>query len=218
MRASACRPCPASRFRAQRSGSRTPQEPTDACRRERLSLRAVRTTRRVQLDVELVGRCATGLKGPRDEVLQALDDALGLRVRRLAEVPVDAQLSAERRVFLPGATLAGVQPGLVIPDQQLRKRAQRREDQRRIAACVRRGGIRTRGRLEARAAPVRTLSGPCRLSSSDGRRSVPRSGASSNDRSTPQPRWCFRASSAGDRARPPRAPASSPNAEPAPAA
>jgi hypothetical protein len=59
-----------------------------------------------------------------------LDDALGLRVRRLAEVPVDAQLSAERRVFLRGATLAGVQPGLAIPDQQLRKRSQRREDQR----------------------------------------------------------------------------------------
>jgi hypothetical protein len=38
----------------------------------------------VQLDVELVGRCATGLEGPLDEVLQALDDALGLRVRRLA--------------------------------------------------------------------------------------------------------------------------------------
>jgi hypothetical protein len=63
--------------------------------------------------------------GSKDRSMKSckLDDALGLRVRRLAEVPVDAQLSAERRVFLRGATLAGVQPGLAIPDQQLRKRA-----------------------------------------------------------------------------------------------
>jgi hypothetical protein len=196
MRASACRPCPASRFRAQRSGSRKPQEPTDACRRERLSLRAVRTTRRVQLDVELVGRCATGLEGPLDEVLQALDDALGLRVRRLAKVPVDTQLSAERRVFLRGATLAGVQPGLVIPDQPLRKRAQRREDQRAST------GARVVPTPDCGLSSGGRDSGPCLLSSSDGRRSVPRSGASSSDQSTPRPRWCFRASSAGDRAHP----------------
>jgi hypothetical protein len=63
-----------------------------------------------------------------------------------------------------------------------------------------------------------TLSGPCLLSSSDGRRSVLRSGASSNDRCTPRPRWCFRASSAGDRAHPSGRPRRIPKAQPAPAA
>jgi hypothetical protein len=42
--------------------------------------------------------------------LQALDDTLGLRVRRLAEVPIDAQLAAERCVFLGGAALAIASP------------------------------------------------------------------------------------------------------------
>jgi hypothetical protein len=64
----------------------------------------------LQLEVELVGENPPRLEALLDQVLQALDHALGLRLRRLAEVPIDAQLPAERRVFLRGATLAAVSP------------------------------------------------------------------------------------------------------------
>jgi hypothetical protein len=148
-----------------------------------------------------------------DQVLQALDHALGLRVRRLAEVPIDGQLPAERRVFLRGATLAAVQPGLAIPDQQLRKRAQGREDQRASTGalvvptpdcglCSGGEGFEPSWTARSPRCAWSTLSGACLLSSSDGRRSVPRLGASSSNQSTPRPRWGFRASSAGDRAHP----------------
>ena len=50
----------------------------------------------LELVVELVGEAAAGLKAALHEVLQALDDALGLRVARLAEVPADPQRAAER--------------------------------------------------------------------------------------------------------------------------
>ena len=51
--------------------------------------------------------------------------ALGLRVARLAEVPADPQRAAERGELRGRAAAAGVQPGLAIPDQRLRQRAQR---------------------------------------------------------------------------------------------
>jgi hypothetical protein len=73
----------------------------------------------LQLEVKLVGEDPARLEALLHEVLQALNDALGLRVRWLAEVPVHAQLSAERRVFLGRTILAGVQSGLAIRDQQL---------------------------------------------------------------------------------------------------
>ena len=56
----------------------------------------------LQLEVELVGEGAAGLEAALDEVLQPLDDALGLRVARLAEVPVDPQLAAERGELVVG--------------------------------------------------------------------------------------------------------------------
>jgi hypothetical protein len=73
----------------------------------------------LQLEVALVGEGTARLKALLDEVLQALDDALGLRIRRLTEVPIDPELPAERRELVGRAALAGVQPGLAIPDQQL---------------------------------------------------------------------------------------------------
>ena len=47
------------------------------------------------LEVELVAEHAAGLEVGLDEALQPLDGALGLRIRRLAEAPVDLQLAAE---------------------------------------------------------------------------------------------------------------------------
>ena len=79
----------------------------------------------LQLKVQLIGERAAGLKGALDEVLQALDDALGLRVGRLAEMPTDAQLTAERGELIARAAAVTVDAGLTVPDQRLRQRAQR---------------------------------------------------------------------------------------------
>ena len=80
---------------------------------------------RLQLAVQLVCERPAGFEGAFHEVLQALDDAFGLRVTRVAEVPVDAQLPAERREVVGRSAARRVQAGLAIPHQRLRKRTQR---------------------------------------------------------------------------------------------
>src|SRR5204862_1862366 len=56
--------------------------------------------------------------------LQPLDRALGLRVGRLAEAPADPQLAAERGERLARATAVTVDPGLAVPEQDLRQPTQ----------------------------------------------------------------------------------------------
>jgi hypothetical protein len=79
----------------------------------------------LQLEVELVGKAPAGLEAALEEVLQPLDNALGLRVARLAKEPVDAQRAAERGELRRRPPAAGVKPGLLIPDQRLRQRSER---------------------------------------------------------------------------------------------
>ena len=64
-------------------------------------------------EVQLVSEATAGLKAAFHEVLQALDDALGLRVTRIAEVPVDAQLPAEGGELDRRSAARRVQAGLV---------------------------------------------------------------------------------------------------------
>ncbi len=64
----------------------------------------------LQLKVELVRERPAGLETALDEVLQPLDDALGLRIARLAEMPVDAQLAAERGELLGRASAPACNP------------------------------------------------------------------------------------------------------------
>ena len=67
----------------------------------------------LELEVELVRERPAGLEAALDEVLQPLDDALGLRIGRRAEVPVDPQLAAERGELLAsgGRRGRGCRPG-----------------------------------------------------------------------------------------------------------
>ena len=76
------------------------------------------------LEVELVGKHAAGLEVGLRVALPALDDALGLRIARPAEVPADPQLAAERGELLGRAAVVGVDAGLAIPDQRLRQPAE----------------------------------------------------------------------------------------------
>ena len=62
----------------------------------------------LQLEIQLVGEAAAGLKAALDEVLQPLDDALGLRVPALAEIPADPQRAAEGGELDRGPAAAGV--------------------------------------------------------------------------------------------------------------
>ena len=75
----------------------------------------------LELEVKLVRERPAGLKAALDEVLQPLDDALGLRVARLAEMPVDFQLPAERRELLARSLAVTMDAGLTVPDQRLRQ-------------------------------------------------------------------------------------------------
>ena len=56
--------------------------------------------------------------------LQALECALGLRISRLAEQPVDAQLATERGERFRRPAAVAVDAGLPIPDQRLGQRAE----------------------------------------------------------------------------------------------
>jgi hypothetical protein len=76
------------------------------------------------LEVELARETSPRLESLLDEALQPLDDALGLRIARLAEMPADPQLTAEAGERLARAAAAGVQSGLTVPDQRPRQRAQ----------------------------------------------------------------------------------------------
>ena len=71
------------------------------------------------------GSATARLRAALDEVLHPLDTALGLRIGRLAEVPVDAQLPAEGGELVGRPAIAGVQAGLTVPDQRLGQRAER---------------------------------------------------------------------------------------------
>ena len=83
-------------------------------------VRALRKPRvELQLEIELVRERPAGLETALDEVLQPLDDALGLRVGRRAELPVDLQLAAERRELLARPAAVAVDAGLAVPDQRL---------------------------------------------------------------------------------------------------
>jgi hypothetical protein len=92
------------------------------------------------LVVELVGEHASGLERALHEVLQALDGALGLRVGRLAEAPVELEPAAERGEPLSRTAVAGVQARLAIPDQRLREppsdHRQRAIPQSRSGVCL----------------------------------------------------------------------------------
>ena len=76
------------------------------------------------LEVQLVREAAARLEVRLGIALQALDDALGLRVGRLAEQPIHAQLSAQRGELLARSAAVAVDAGLAIPDQRLGKPAQ----------------------------------------------------------------------------------------------
>jgi hypothetical protein len=75
--------------------------------------------------VELVREQPPGLEVGLEVALEALDQALSLGVGRLAELPVDGKLAAERRIDLHRAPGAGVEGALAVPHQQLRQRAER---------------------------------------------------------------------------------------------
>jgi hypothetical protein len=76
------------------------------------------------LEVELVGETAARLEVSLGVALQPLDSALGLRVGRPAEPPVNAQLPAERSERLAWPAAVAVNAGLAVPDQHLRQRAE----------------------------------------------------------------------------------------------
>jgi len=106
------------RRRGQRSHHRAfLDEAVDRARAQRLvhpRVRAIiKPAVQLQLAVQLVGEAAAGLEAAFHEVLQALDDALGLRVTRIAEVPVDAQLPAEGGELDRRSAARRVQAGLV---------------------------------------------------------------------------------------------------------
>jgi hypothetical protein len=63
----------------------------------------------LELEVELVGEAPARLEVRLQVAPQALDDALGLGVGRLAEVPVELQLAAEGGVGVGRAAVARVQ-------------------------------------------------------------------------------------------------------------
>jgi hypothetical protein len=217
MRACACRPCPASRFRPQRWGSRCASAPGAggvsrtlsgrrsrravtsnpvwryAARRshgaQRLVVTQVGALRKprvhLQLEVELVGKTRPRLEKlfsikscSRSTTPLAYGSAGSQKYQSTRSCPQNAASSCV------GATLAGVQPGLVIPDQQLSKRAQRREDQRastgarvvptpECGLCSGGEGFEPSWTPRSPRCARSTLSGPCLLSSSDGSRSVP---------------------------------------------
>ncbi len=73
----------------------------------------------------LVGEAAPALEVGLQIALQALDDALGLGIGRLAEPPPDPQLAAERRELRRRAAAVAVDAGLAIPDQRLREASKR---------------------------------------------------------------------------------------------
>jgi hypothetical protein len=79
----------------------------------------------LQLEVELVRDALPRVEVALQEVLQPLDDALGLRVARLAEEPVEPERAAERDELRSRPPAASVQPGLAIPDELLRQRTER---------------------------------------------------------------------------------------------
>src|SRR5712691_6056262 len=79
----------------------------------------------LELVVAFVGEAATTLEVGLQIALQPLDDALGLRIGRLAEPPSDLQLATQRRELAGRASAVAVDAGLAIPDQRLRQGAQR---------------------------------------------------------------------------------------------
>jgi hypothetical protein len=87
--------------------------------------RGSRTDRRVAAESRARCEPPAGLEAALQVVLQPLDDALGLRIARLAEVPADPQRAAEGGEVDGRTAARGVQPGLAIPHQRLRQRAQR---------------------------------------------------------------------------------------------
>src|SRR5215213_1463607 len=117
-------------------------------------VRALRKPRvELQLEIELVRERPAGLETALDEVLQPLDDALGLRVGRGAELPVDLQLAAEHRELLARPAAVAVDAGLAVPDQRLGHRSQRPQTARDADQQVRRLlGEHQRARARARVA------------------------------------------------------------------
>jgi hypothetical protein len=94
----------------------------------------------LQLEVVLVGEHPARLKEALEEVLQALDDAFGLRIGRLAKPPADTQLPAQRRELLRWTAAVAVDASLAIADQCLRQRPsdhrQRRMPASRSGVCL----------------------------------------------------------------------------------
>src|SRR4051812_43488243 len=111
-------PSSRARRRAGRSGARAAS--CAPCR-----WRARRTSRPAAAGSRARWRTLGRVQAALEEVLQALDDALGLRVARLAKMPVDPQRPAERGELTGRPTGARVKPGLAVPDQRLGQRAQR---------------------------------------------------------------------------------------------
>jgi hypothetical protein len=81
----------------------------------------------LELVIELVGERAAGLEVRLEIALQPLDDALRLRVGRLAEVPVDLQLAAEGGELARRPPAACVEARLAVPDERLGQGAERPE-------------------------------------------------------------------------------------------
>ena len=63
----------------------------------------------LQLEVEVIGKAPSRLEVRLEVSLQALDDALGLRIGCFAEVPVEEQLPAEAGIGIGRSTAACVQ-------------------------------------------------------------------------------------------------------------
>src|SRR5262249_39770563 len=77
------------------------------------------------LEVALIRESPPGLEVGFGVALQALDGALGLRITFLTERPTRPQLAAEGSERIGRPPPAGVQRARTVPDQRLRKPAQR---------------------------------------------------------------------------------------------
>jgi hypothetical protein len=70
----------------------------------------------LQLVVALVGKVPAAFEVRLKIALQALDDALGVRIGGLAEAPADLQLATERGELAARAPAVAVDAGLAIPE------------------------------------------------------------------------------------------------------
>ncbi len=71
----------------------------------------------LELEVDFVGEAAVGLEAALDEIVEALEHALGLAVAGIEDHPAEPELAAEGRELVCRLTPAAVDRPLAIPDR-----------------------------------------------------------------------------------------------------